>query len=86
MAGTSVVVHLASPGVILLGLSALAVSVLLLRTISSPLRQVPGPFWARFTRLWYLRKLWKGDFQRSTLSSIGNTVCTSPISGSLIVR
>jgi hypothetical protein len=65
MAGTSVVVHLASLGVILLGLSALAV--LLLRTISNPLRQIPGPFWARFTRLWYLRKVWKGDFQKTNI-------------------
>lgn len=28
---------------------------------TSPLRQLPGPFAARFTRLWYLRSIWGGQ-------------------------
>lgn len=29
-----------------------------------PLRSVPGPFLARFTRWWYFFAVWKGDFER----------------------
>ncbi len=28
-----------------------------------PLRSVPGPLWARFTQLWYLAAVHKGDFE-----------------------
>lgn len=28
---------------------------------TSPTRQIPGPFLARFTRLWYLHSVWKGN-------------------------
>ena len=28
-----------------------------------PLRSIPGPFLARFTRFWYLYAIWKGDFE-----------------------
>jgi cytochrome P450 len=28
---------------------------------STPLRDIPGPFLARFTRLWYLRTVWSGN-------------------------
>jgi len=34
------------------------------RGLSTPLRDVPGPFAARFTRLWYLRNVWRGDFEK----------------------
>ncbi|KAL4967564.1 cytochrome P450 [Aspergillus stella-maris] len=27
------------------------------------LRSIPGPFWTRFTRLWYFRRLWNGHFE-----------------------
>ncbi|KAG9237237.1 cytochrome P450 [Amylocarpus encephaloides] len=31
--------------------------------LSGPLRSVPGPFLAKFTRAWYLWALWMGDFE-----------------------
>lgn len=30
------------------------------RPAVSPLRHLPGPFWARFTRFWLLSKVWDG--------------------------
>lgn len=43
----------------------IAVSVRLIHVLynisTSPLRDIPGPFAARFTRLWYLRSIWKGQ-------------------------
>ncbi|KAI1505313.1 cytochrome P450 [Biscogniauxia marginata] len=36
----------------------------LYRSLTSPLRSVPGPFLARFTDLWYFWKLWGGSFER----------------------
>ncbi|ETS77432.1 hypothetical protein PFICI_11306 [Pestalotiopsis fici W106-1] len=35
----------------------------LYQVLASPLRSVPGPFLARFTNLWYLYHLYRGDFQ-----------------------
>lgn len=32
-----------------------------------PLRKIPGPFLARFTRLWLLRKYSRGDFQKTNV-------------------
>tara|TARA_R110002060_G_scaffold24251_4_gene32946 strand:- start:943 stop:1272 length:330 start_codon:yes stop_codon:yes gene_type:complete len=32
--------------------------------IFDPLRAVPGPFLARFTRLWYLYKIYQGHFEK----------------------
>lgn len=29
-----------------------------------PLRKVPGPFWARFSRLWYLGRILEGRFEK----------------------
>jgi hypothetical protein len=31
----------------------------------SPLRKVPGPFAARFTRLWYWQKIRDGEFEKT---------------------
>ncbi|EXJ63764.1 hypothetical protein A1O7_00099 [Cladophialophora yegresii CBS 114405] len=36
--------------------------------LRDPLRSVPGPFLARFTRLWYLRKVWQGDFEKTNVA------------------
>ncbi|OBT68006.1 hypothetical protein VE03_01548 [Pseudogymnoascus sp. 23342-1-I1] len=35
-----------------------------LRALLSPVRQIPGPFLARFTRLWYFRQVLCGDFDQ----------------------
>ncbi|KAL3433635.1 cytochrome P450 [Aspergillus tetrazonus] len=32
------------------------------------LYSIPGPFWARFTRLWYFRRLWNGHFEEDNIS------------------
>jgi hypothetical protein len=37
------------------------------RQLTSPLLRVPGPFLARFTRLWYLSKIWRGDIERTLI-------------------
>jgi hypothetical protein len=34
------------------------------RALATPLRDIPGPFAARFTRLWYLKNVWRGDFEK----------------------
>ncbi|GME52508.1 Cytochrome P450 [Neofusicoccum parvum] len=34
------------------------------RAVFTPLQSIPGPFLARFTRLWYLYRVWKGDFEK----------------------
>lgn len=33
----------------------------------SPLRSIPGPFLARFTRLWLLWHFWRGDFHKTNI-------------------
>lgn len=35
--------------------------------IRDPLKDIPGPVLARFTRLWLLRQYVKGDFQKTNL-------------------
>jgi hypothetical protein len=40
----------------------------ILQCILDPLRHVPGPLVARFTRFWYLYKIAQGDFERTNLA------------------
>ncbi|KAL2839393.1 cytochrome P450 [Aspergillus pseudoustus] len=40
----------------------------LIRALLHPLREVPGPLSARFTRLWYLRAVNKGDFEKTNIN------------------
>ena len=49
-------------------LSLCAILHRLYRTISSPLRHIPGPALARFTRLWEVVKTRKGDFEHTNLA------------------
>lgn len=35
----------------------------LLQYILDPLRDIPGPFLARFTRLWYFLEIYKGTYE-----------------------
>ncbi|KAJ5547808.1 hypothetical protein N7513_005042 [Penicillium frequentans] len=37
------------------------------RAISSPLKGIPGPFWTRFTSLWYLDRCRKGRLERDNI-------------------
>ncbi|RAH56334.1 cytochrome P450 [Aspergillus piperis CBS 112811] len=51
-------------------LSALALGLVLwvfVRRALSTDRDIPGPFLARFTRLWYLRQMTRGDFQYTNI-------------------
>jgi cytochrome P450 len=36
--------------------------------LTSPLRDVPGPFLARYTRLWYFWSVWQGDFHHVNIA------------------
>lgn len=38
--------------------------ILLGKAVLHPLHKVPGPLWARFSRLWYLRAVSRGNFER----------------------
>ena len=38
-----------------------------LQYVLDPLRDVPGPLLARFTRLWYLRELYRGHYEKTNL-------------------
>lgn len=35
--------------------------------LRDPLRSVPGPFLARFTRLWYLNEVARGHFEKTNI-------------------
>ncbi|KAJ5134729.1 hypothetical protein N7448_000252 [Penicillium atrosanguineum] len=37
------------------------------RAVFSPLKDIPGPFWARFTKLWYFRRVQKGGFEQDNI-------------------
>ncbi|OAQ66758.1 cytochrome P450 pisatin demethylase [Pochonia chlamydosporia 170] len=39
----------------------------IIAAIFSPLRSIPGPFWARFTRLWYFRRVYDGNFEHDNI-------------------
>ncbi|KAL4913867.1 cytochrome P450 [Aspergillus aurantiobrunneus] len=43
------------------------ISLLYLIYTTRSLRSIPGPFWARFTRLWYFRRLWNGHFEEDNI-------------------
>ncbi|OBT57364.1 hypothetical protein VE04_02759, partial [Pseudogymnoascus sp. 24MN13] len=57
------------PCILIATSSIIAVLILrsLLRDITSPLRDIPGPFLARYTRLWKLREIYKGAFQETNI-------------------
>lgn len=40
----------------------------LIRALADPLRTVPGPTVARFTRLWKLRAFYRGDFEKTNIA------------------
>ncbi|KAH7134870.1 putative P450 monooxygenase [Dendryphion nanum] len=53
---------------VLLGALAVLVLYSMVRAISSPLRHIPGPFVARFTKLWYLYAIWRGDAEKRIIN------------------
>ena len=36
--------------------------------LRDPLKDIPGPFWARFTRLWYFREVANGQFEKTNVA------------------
>jgi hypothetical protein len=50
------------------GLIIFRLIVLLFQSIASPLRAIPGPFIARFSRLWYLSHVNKGHFEKDNIA------------------
>ncbi|KAK7962051.1 uncharacterized protein PG986_002876 [Apiospora aurea] len=53
----------------------------LLKTITSKTRSVPGPRIARFTRLWYFKRVWHGSWHRDNIAlhqSYGPIVRVAP--------
>jgi hypothetical protein len=59
------------PAIVLYVLGALVVLRVLLfiyQTVTSPLRDIPGPFAARFSRLWYLTRVNKGHFEKDNIA------------------
>ncbi|KIV80341.1 hypothetical protein PV11_07847 [Exophiala sideris] len=50
------------------GLFGLWLLVQLFSYLRDPLRDIPGPFWARFTRLWYLREVANGHFEKTNVA------------------
>ncbi|KAJ6008900.1 hypothetical protein N7522_003916 [Penicillium canescens] len=55
--------------------------VVITKALLHPLRDVPGPFWARFTRLWYLRAVSMGDFEMKNIDlhrSYGSIIRIAP--------
>ncbi|KAI1610627.1 cytochrome P450 oxidoreductase [Exophiala viscosa] len=50
------------------GLLGLWVVFQLFSYLRDPLRDIPGPFWARFTRLWYLREIANGQFEKTNIA------------------
>jgi cytochrome P450 len=52
----------------LVGLIVARVLLSLYQAFSSPLRNIPGPFFARFTRLWYFNRVNKGHFEEENLA------------------
>lgn len=55
-------IEFSAVGVSLFAVGALLVY-FLVQFILDPLRDIPGPFLARFTRLWYLAEIYKGSFE-----------------------
>ena len=50
-------------GTLIIALSALVLARYIIRALASPLRDIPGPPLARFTRLWELYNNWQGRLE-----------------------
>jgi len=50
-------------GTLIVAVSALVFARYIIRALASPLRDLPGPPLARFTRLWELYKNWQGQLE-----------------------
>jgi hypothetical protein len=59
--------ELSAGSLILLALG-LCISYGVVSAVIDPLRDIPGPFLARFTRLWYFFEVYKGSFEISNVA------------------
>ncbi|KAJ5182615.1 hypothetical protein N7492_000231 [Penicillium capsulatum] len=48
-------------------LGLLQIVLRLTRAYASPLKDIPGPFWARFTSLWYFNRVRRGQFEHDNI-------------------
>ena len=55
------------PSVLLALLCVLLICYPAILFLRDPLRSLPGPFWARFTRVWYLNEVSKGNFEKTNI-------------------
>lgn len=55
------------PGIVLILFSAIVCYQYIIRPLLDPLRLIPGPLLTRFTRLWELRFLHRGDLEHVTI-------------------
>ena len=53
--------------VAIIAIVALAPIYVVVHAITDPLRRLPGPFLARFSRLWYFREVYGGAFEKHSL-------------------
>lgn len=53
---------------IILLLAAVYILFQITKSLLSPLRSIPGPFWARFSNLWYFNRLRKGRFEHENIA------------------
>lgn len=44
------------------------VFIFIYQSLTSPLRSVPGPFWSRFSRLWFLNRVYQGKFEHDNIA------------------
>ncbi|KAL6704159.1 hypothetical protein ACN47E_008719 [Coniothyrium glycines] len=56
-----------TPALLLLAVAFICARIIF-RALFSPLRQIPGPFIARFTKLWYFYAVWRGDAEKRIIA------------------
>ncbi|KAJ9662748.1 hypothetical protein H2198_001197 [Neophaeococcomyces mojaviensis] len=52
----------------ILAIAALRLLYISISAIASPTRHIPGPFLARFSRLWYFRTVWTGEAEKHNIA------------------
>ncbi len=62
--------YLLSPLFLLLAIAACIVGYVIYQTTVHPLAPVPGPFWAKLSRLWIAKHSWDGTDRTISLSEV----------------
>lgn len=52
----------------LLGAAAVYILTITVTHLISPLKSIPGPFFARFTKLWVFIRIWRGRFEKDNIT------------------